>query len=330
MNIFSILIFCIVLLFYLHVHYHLKTANDREIYQVGNISKDRLEEICNIRQPTVFNYINQNVLAKSRKIFTDLSDQNKSRILNIYKTNHVDVNTYTPINFDNTKKLFRDDTSSGYYTRNNKDFLLKCGLNDVFENTNDFLKPSLCSREFHDMYLGSELSNSVLQYNISYRNYLSIVAGSATIKVASPNKSVYLDEIRDYHQFMFYSNKNIWNINMIDKQNIEKVQVMDIKLTAGQTLFIPPYWWYTIQFHKDTIITSHRYNTFMNEVAILPRLIKGFIQSHNIKHKPSQIVKEEDNVLLFKEKNVKIKKNKKKKRNKSMVEKTRNDTKGEK
>ena len=47
-------VFCIILFFYLHIHFHLKTSNDLEIYEIEQASKDKMEEICDLRQPVLF------------------------------------------------------------------------------------------------------------------------------------------------------------------------------------------------------------------------------------------------------------------------------------
>ena len=44
------------------MHFHLKTSNDLEVYTIENVSKDRLEEICNLKQPVLFDYSNENLL----------------------------------------------------------------------------------------------------------------------------------------------------------------------------------------------------------------------------------------------------------------------------
>ena len=51
------LIFVIVLFFYLHIFFHLKTSNDLEVYECETPDKDELEEICGLRQPVIFNYV---------------------------------------------------------------------------------------------------------------------------------------------------------------------------------------------------------------------------------------------------------------------------------
>ena len=50
----ALLIFCLVLFIYLHVYFHLKTSNDLEVYEIEQPSKDKLEEICDLRQPVIF------------------------------------------------------------------------------------------------------------------------------------------------------------------------------------------------------------------------------------------------------------------------------------
>ena len=52
----SLFIFCIILFFYLHIQFHLKTSNDLEIYEVEQASKDRIEEICDLRQPVLIDF----------------------------------------------------------------------------------------------------------------------------------------------------------------------------------------------------------------------------------------------------------------------------------
>ena len=55
----AIFIFCVVLFLYLHIYYHLKTSNDLEVYTIERPSKNKLEEICDLRQPVVFEFSNE-------------------------------------------------------------------------------------------------------------------------------------------------------------------------------------------------------------------------------------------------------------------------------
>ena len=58
----AIFIFCVVLFLYLHIYYHLKTSNDLEVYTIERPSKNKLEEICDLRQPVVFEFSNERLL----------------------------------------------------------------------------------------------------------------------------------------------------------------------------------------------------------------------------------------------------------------------------
>ena len=65
--IFAFLIFCLVLFIYLHVNYHLKTSNDLEIFEVDDGSKDKLEEIFEMRQPTIFDFENDKIVQNTNR-----------------------------------------------------------------------------------------------------------------------------------------------------------------------------------------------------------------------------------------------------------------------
>ena len=54
--IYIVLVFCVVLFLYLHVFFHLKTSDDLEVYEIDQPSKEKLEEICDLRQPVIFDY----------------------------------------------------------------------------------------------------------------------------------------------------------------------------------------------------------------------------------------------------------------------------------
>ena len=58
----TIFIFCIVLFLYLHIQYHLKTSSDLEIYTIEQPSKDKLEEICDLRQPVIIDFRIDNII----------------------------------------------------------------------------------------------------------------------------------------------------------------------------------------------------------------------------------------------------------------------------
>ena len=62
-------IFCLVLFIYLHIQFHLKKSNDLEIYEIEDASKDKLEEICDLRQPVLIDFDNQKIIDTTTRKF---------------------------------------------------------------------------------------------------------------------------------------------------------------------------------------------------------------------------------------------------------------------
>ena len=52
----SVLTFCIVLFLYLHIFFHVNSSNDLEVYEIEQPSKEKLEQICDLKQPLMFDY----------------------------------------------------------------------------------------------------------------------------------------------------------------------------------------------------------------------------------------------------------------------------------
>ena len=108
--IFAFLIFCLVLFIYLHVNYHLKTSDDLEIFEVDDGSKDKLEEIFEMRQPTIFNFDNEKIVQTTNKTYI----QNNYNACEIKIRNTADVNSnselYMPLPLHAATKLFDEDT----------------------------------------------------------------------------------------------------------------------------------------------------------------------------------------------------------------------------
>ena len=48
-------------------------------------------------------------------------------------------------------------------------------------------------------------------------------------------------------------------------------------------MFIPPYWWYSIKFNKDSSISCFNYRTYMNNIAISPHIALYALQTQNVK-----------------------------------------------
>ena len=265
------------------MNFHLNTSNDLEVYTIENVSKDRLEEICNLKQPVLFNYENENLF--------DLLNISKMEELygafDVKVRNIVDKDSeseiYLPVILNEVVKIFQNKNNNKIIIENNQDFLEETGLLKTFRYNDSFLRPPLVSICKYDFMSGSEESFTPLRYNISHRNYYLITGGEVHIKLVPPSNGKYLQKETDYDIFEFSSPINPWEVQEKYKPEFDKVKVLDLHLKKGQIIQIPPYWWYSIKYKKVSSICVFKYRTYMSTVSILPKLLLGLLQQQNIK-----------------------------------------------
>jgi len=279
----TVIIFSIVLFLYIHMHFHLNTSNDLEIYTIENVSKDRLEEICNLKQPVLFDYSNDNLLetvniGKMEELYGafDVNFRNITK-----KDDESEI--YLPILLSEVVKLFQNKLNNKIIIENNNEFLKETGLMKIFRYNDSFLRPPMVSICKYDFMSGSEESYTPLRYNINYRNFYLVTSGKVKLKLIPPSNGKYLQKENDYDIFEFGSPVDPWDVQEIYKPEFDKVKVLDLDLTKGQIINIPPYWWYSIKYEKVSSICVFKYRTYMSTISILPNLLMGLLQQQNIK-----------------------------------------------
>ena len=276
-------IFCLVLFIYLHIQFHLKTGEDIEMYEIDEPSKDKLEEICDLRQPVLFNFDCQKILETSN--YDYISNNYHAFEVKIRNITDIDNNIelYMPLPIHLAIKLFNEDKSSSYFSENNKEFLEETGVIKNLKYNDEFLRPYMISNCNYDILMGSLNTCTPFRYNINYRNYLLLTQGSAQIKLAPPQSLKYLYPIYDYENFEFKSPVNPWNPQPKFVADFDKIKCLEFTLLPGKTLYIPAYWWYSIKFNNNTSISCFNYRTYMNNIAILPYICLHALQIQNIK-----------------------------------------------
>ena len=278
----GIFIFCMILFIYLHVTFQLRTSNDLEVYELDNVSKSRLEDVCDIRQPVIFDYYNEHVLnAITRRNLEQVYPAFEVKVRDTKDVNKENVSV--PLQLRAALKLVNDDKKDGYYSENNGDFLQDTGAIKHMKYNDEHIRPYMVSNCNYDVIFGSENVSTPLRYEINYRNYFYLTEGEAIVKLTAPKSTKYLAEYDDYENFEFRSPINPWNVAPTHVADFDKVKCLEVKLTPGKIMFIPAYWWYSIQFGKETTLAVFRYRTYMNNVAIVPRIAMYFLQNQNIK-----------------------------------------------
>lgn len=285
-------IFCLVLFIYLHIQFHLKTGEDLEMYEVDEPSKEKLEEICDIRQPVLFDFDNKKIIENTNKTYIAANYYAfETKVRNIKDDSDSNSELYMPLPLHATIKLFDEDKTSSYFSENNGEFLEETGVVKSMKYNDEFLRPYMVSNCNYDIMMGSKDTCTPFRYEINYRNFFLLTQGSAQIKMSPPHNTRYLYPNYDYENFEFRSPVNPWSPQAKYKADFDKMKCLEFTLTPGKTLFLPAYWWYSIKFiNSDTSISCFRYRTYMNNIAVLPYIGLHALQIQNVKRNTTKKV----------------------------------------
>ena len=284
----SFFIFCLVLFFYLHIQHQLSTSNELEIYELDTLYKEKLEEIIGLKQPVILN------IDLTNDLITNL---NKAFLLKTYPAFQINILTSNneksvetkkeleepqlPLQFNLATKLFEEDKNSIYYTENNTDFLEETGIIKTFKYNDEIFRPSMTSHCIYDFISGSLKTSMPFKYDVNYRNYFLVTQGSVKLKLSPPKNKKYLYVYKNYDTFEFKSKINIWEVQPEFLSDFNKIKCLEVQLTVGKCIYIPPYWFYSFQFEENSSMISLKYRTYFNTLAILPELCMSVLQKQN-------------------------------------------------
>ena len=280
------LIFVIVLFLYLHIFFHLKTSNDLEVYESETPDKDELEEICGLRQPVIFNYVDSVHTECNKSSLVENYSSFDLKIRNINRVISDDEELYIPLRMDEMYKVIDSDKNACYISESNADFLEETGLLKMFKYSDSLLRPYLTCKCDYDLMTGSAKSVTPFRYNLNYRNYFNVIQGNIRIKMTPPKNSKFLHEQKDYDNYEFRSLINPWNVSEAHKSDFDKFKCLEVELRTGQLIYVPAYWWYSIEYGGNTMVSSYKYHTYMSIASISQHISLALLQSQNIKRVP--------------------------------------------
>ena len=191
-------IFIVILFLYIHIIYHLKRSDDLEIYEINSFSKERLNEVCDLRQPVLFTYNIDN--------FNEFKVEN---LLNNYSSFDIKVkftndnnDTIIPLKFkDYIDLIDKEKTNKIFLIENNGEFLEETCLNKKIQYVDNFFKPTGLMSYEYDILIGKSQQFTKCQYNLNYRNFFIILEGKVKLKIAPPKSYKYLNVEKDYENF---------------------------------------------------------------------------------------------------------------------------------
>lgn len=276
----SIFIFAIVLFLYVHILFHYKVGNELEIYEITDICKDKLDEICDIRQPVLFDMMDDSISKTSSLSY--ISKTYNAFDVKIQNSSSEQSEDKVPLNMDKAIVLFDEDKEGKFISFDNDEFLSETGIRKNIEYYDELFRPIGINRSYYDILLGSENSHTPLKYDIYYRNYFIVTQGEVTVKLIPPKHKKYLQLYNNYETFEFVSPMNPWNIQDKYAPSFDKVKSLEVVLKANKCIFIPPYWCYSFKFKKQSSICSLKYSTYMNTLSFSHHLFIYYLQNQNV------------------------------------------------
>jgi mannose-6-phosphate isomerase-like protein (cupin superfamily) len=182
-------------------------------------------------------------------------------------------------------KLVETDTRSRLFSDCNNDFIEESGAKRMVRKLDEALCPRFTVQTTYDLVFGAHGTTTPLHYHTDHAYYVAVTRGVMHIKFVPPNHSESLHEVRDYENFEFRSRVDIWNVQEQYKRDMETVRVIDAEVNAGNIVFIPARWWFSIKFAsaegEPTTAFTYSYNTIISRLANAPSIIKHWLQNAN-------------------------------------------------
>ena len=289
--IFNIVLFFIVFCIYTHIVHQLKKSEDLEIYEMDYVSNAHLQEVCDVKQPVLFEY--QSI---APSFFERLTIDHISEVGGAHDIKIKDIQDYWKsdetadyaiLPFQSAFTLMTSDTQSNYFTEKNEDFLDESGLAHLFQENNQFLKPYMTLQTKYDVLMGSRNVHTPLRYHTEYRKFIFIMAGKIKVKMTPWKSGKYLYPIHDYDNYEFKSPVDVWKPQHKYLHEMDKIRFLEFDISAGHAFYIPPYWWYSIKYSDstDNLLCGITYNSIMNCAVNLPNWGLYFLQQQNIHKK---------------------------------------------
>jgi len=290
---FHLIVFIIILVTYINILHSLKTSEDLEIYELDYKDNDYFQEVCNLKQPATFSYeqLHPEFINTINSDFLDLKSHNDIKIKEIpdYYSEDIHNIDYFILPLKSYLSLIKSDTHGNYISEDNHFFIEESGCFDLYQSNDSILQPKFSVNKKYDVLCGSSNSHIPLRYHTNLRHYIIIHTGKIKVKMTPWKSTKYLYQIKDYCNYEFRSPINVWNPQRKYFQEMDSLKFLEFDLEQGHALYIPPYWWYSIQFNSDdTILSSFTYDTIINHMANAKNLGLYYLQQSNTKTKISR------------------------------------------
>ena len=276
----TFIVFFIILFTYIHIQDQLKTGEDLDIYEYEYASPKGLLEITQYKQPVLFLLHLPSIRGNEKldPIFVkDVRDYYKIK----NQENRVDS---ISLPHRSAKGLMETDTKSVFYSDRNQTSISKSETwTNWFESVNPFLQPAFTINREYDVLYGSQKTRTIATYHRESHVYLYLPQETNTlnirVKMAPWKSRTFLELESDYTYYEFWSRINLYEKN-------DHVRCLDFIVNPGYVLYIPPYWFYSIEFQNNmNEVCMMKYTTGANLLANVKHIGQYHLQQQNIQEK---------------------------------------------
>lgn len=260
------LIFIVLVILYSNVSAEYKRSEDLEVYEMDYKNNAQLQEICAVKQPTIFEIdkfcpeLFENIIpGLSRWDTNDLVIKDTTQVFS-------DMDTSIVLPQRSARILMQTDTREQYYSEDNEGFLFDTGAHgQIRESVDMLLKPPLTFLGHYDWIMGSNNAHTPFRYHTASRQFYVVTQGKVRVRMAPYSYIKYLSEPPrvDNDFFGYVSSENPWSKS--------QHQFQEFIVAKGSVLYVPPFWCFSMQFmtteQVETSLLGCRFYTIPNIIA---------------------------------------------------------------
>jgi Cupin-like domain len=277
-------LFFLVIFLYIHILQQYKYSDEKDVYEMDYIDNTNLQESCQLLQPIVFSTYADGILPKLPSLDDAVGEVGMEHIT-LGIMDETSTKYATPIPYSLAMNLLQNSSTKNYYSEHNETLLLQEAPEflEKIQELDSFLQPPFTVQSNHDICIGAKGSYTPCRYHIYSRRFMVIQSGKITVKMAPWKKyAKYLHEIRDYELGEYRSNMNVWNPKEHHRREFDKIEFLEFDVDAGNILYIPSYWAYSIQYQEAaTVVVEYTYRTLFNRLAFLWESVRIWMQRKN-------------------------------------------------
>lgn len=267
-----------ILFLYVHIQQQWKKGEDLEIYEYEFQNPRELQDTCQWKQPILFE------MEFPKPAFSSLTQLQIADVREIRQQSQLPNIELIDLTAAGARGLLDTDTKSIFYSYRNQTAIKEHPeWNTWFQTWDTLLKPPFCISSEYDVLYGSRKTTTITMTHYESHTYLYLPPETnpapIRVKMTPPKSDVFLETKRDYVAYEFWSPVDLF-------QPHDKMKCLDFLMKPGFVLYIPPFWFYSIEFQdKKNEVCIVKYTTGANFLANVKHIALYHLQQQNVEEK---------------------------------------------